>query len=87
MGLKLGKIPLPQRFIHADGHRIGQIQAALAMAHGNTHAGFGMLHQQRFRQTGILPPEHQVRAVGITDIGVPVQALGGEVEKRSDIFP
>ena len=62
---QLGEIPLAQDLIHAHGDAVGQIQAPATLTHGHPDAAVLILGQQRFRQTGVLPPKDQVGAVGV----------------------
>ena len=45
-----------------------------------------MLVQQLLRQAGGFFAEHQIRTIGIVDVGIDVGALGGEIEKRAGVF-
>ena len=45
---KARKIALAQRFVHGHGHRVGQIQTARGVPHGQAHAGGRMFAQQPF---------------------------------------
>ena len=69
---KRWEIPLAQHLKRADSHRIGQVQTAETIHHGNAHALVGVVEQQFFRQPGGFFSEQQVALVGIGYIGVAV---------------
>src|SRR5699024_12045240 len=83
VAFQVGKIPLPQRFVYADSHRVGKVQAPLTLSHRYTHAAFGVGCQQLFGQAGVLPPEDKVRAVRVNRIGVAGRPVRGGEEKRA----
>ena len=83
---KLRKVPLAQHFIHAHGHAVGQVQAAAGVPHGHADAVFLIGGQQGFRQAGVLPPEHQIAAVRVGNVGMTVAALAGEIKEGAAVL-
>ena len=83
---KLWEVPLAQDFVYPDGNAVGKVQAAAGVQHGQTDAVVGMLGQQCLRQTGILPPEHQIGAVRVLYIGVAVQRFCGKSKNTARCF-
>ena len=76
---QLREIPLPQHLVHAHRHAVGKVQAAAGVPHGHADAVLLIFRKQRFRQTGVLAPEHQISPVRVLYIGVALGRLGGKV--------
>ena len=66
---------MPQRFKHADGNGIAEIQAARLLPDGDADAVIIMGLEERLRQALRLPAEEQVAPVVIGDIAVGARRL------------
>ena len=79
---QLREVPLAQYLVYAHGDAVGQVQAAAGVPHGHPDAVLLIGCQQRFRQTGIFPPEHEVCPVRVGDVGVALGRFGRKVVER-----
>lgn len=70
--------PLAQHFVHPDGNRIRQVQAAGVGNHRDAHTGLGMLVQEGFWETGSFLSEKQVAGVGIGTLGMDMGSFCGK---------
>ena len=76
---QLREVPLAQYLVYAHGDAVGQVQAAAGVPHGHPDAVLLISCQQRLRQTGIFPPEHEVCSVRVGDVGVALGRFGRKV--------
>ena len=68
---------LAQRLIGQNGHRVGQVQAAGVLPHGDADAALGMGQPELLRQAGGLLSEEQPAAVTESGLGIILRRFGG----------
>ena len=74
------ELPLAENFVYGNGDRVGEIQGAQGVPHGNADAGFLIFVQNLLGNPRGLLAEHDKHTVGVgIDLGVGSRRLGGEI--------
>lgn len=72
------KIALPQDLIDRDCDRVGEVQRAQTLPHGEPYATVGVGVEEVLGQTLCLLPEEQENGGGVADVGIKIFRFGGE---------